>query len=317
MLDMTLVTSFQFLISLPSSLVPRTSFQRRPHRLDLLFEAIEFFAEVVFAEFGFGEFAAEVVAKAPYFPDLVGGNFEGRVVRVEGFQQQVLFLLQLVVSDLEHDAVVLREHDVTLSVLDVEPVLHVFADHPGFVGNGQHGVAAELEHPVLAVVQQDGQLEGRQFLDELRIGIAALITGLRPDRNDFDVFPVLAVDRGRQDAQARAGDVHVVAFLEFGELEVGQFAQVHFHQRVDRQLEVLREPDEHVERRVLDAPVLVAVQSRARYAQFVRDDVLRAVLPLTEDLDVGVEVHGAGVWGFGFPTYVKASAGRRVSRFGL
>ena len=79
---------------------------------------------------------------------------------VERAERQFAFVLDLVVHDLEDDAVVLSEHDVGLSAADVGPVDDILAGDVGTVGNGQHRVAADLEGAVLAVVREERHGEG-------------------------------------------------------------------------------------------------------------------------------------------------------------
>jgi hypothetical protein len=57
-------------------------------------------------------------------------HFVRRIHRVGAAQQQAALLLQLIVKHLEHDAIVLGDHDVRLAVADGLPVLHVLAGHP-------------------------------------------------------------------------------------------------------------------------------------------------------------------------------------------
>ena len=204
--------------------------QLQLYRLDLFFEVVDGVDELLFPlhVVVFWHLRADVMHEFPNFLDFVQGDLEGLIQRVERMKPQVA-VDDMVFNDFEDYSVVDGEDDVRLFVVYVVPVEDVFSGDVRLVGDGQHGVAADLEGAVFPLPRQKRQLERGEDADVFRVGVTSCVSCLCALRHELNVLDVVAVDGGGEHPDVAAFQMHVVAAFELVELKLADLRQVHLY----------------------------------------------------------------------------------------
>ncbi len=162
---------------------------------------------------------------------------------------------------------------------NVAPVLHKLARNPGTIGDGVHGVAADLERAVFLARGKEWELEHGKFADEFGIGVTGGIAGLGFFGHQLDVFVVSDIHGSSQYPQVCALDVYVESPFQFRKLAFGKILEINGKQGIDGHPVILGKGYQGVDARFSNT-VLIPAEGGTFHAQCSRHIILRADLTL-------------------------------------